>query len=151
MKIPDKLYQQIIQHMPVACVDLLVTNKQGRVLMLKRRKPPAKGQWWFPGGRVLYFEKRIDAARRKLREECGLEALNIRELGTYDVIFDGNSPECASHAITTVFHVVANDKKVRLDNQSADYAWKSVDYWLKKVKHKFLLSVLRLFDLSVNK
>ena len=145
MKIPDKIYQKVILSMPIPCVDLLVIDKLGRVLMLKRKKPPAEGQWWFPGGRVFYHELRIDAARRKLKEECGLEATSIRELGTYDVIFDCIPSNYASHGITTVFHMVVDQNDVRLDNQSTNYAWKSVDSWLKEVQHEFLLSVLKQF------
>ncbi|NQT27542.1 hypothetical protein HQ585_19465, partial [candidate division KSB1 bacterium] len=62
----------------------------------------------------------------------------------YDVIFDGNSPGYASHAITTVFHMMVNDNEVRLDNQSSNYAWKSAHDWLKEIKHEFLLSALKL-------
>lgn len=148
-KIPDKLYQKIVQSMPIACVDLLVSDKLDRVLMLKRKKPPAKGRWWFPGGRVLYRELRIDAARRKLKEECGLEANNIRELGTYDVIFEAIPLNCASHGITTVFRMIVNQNDVRLDKQSTNYAWESVDNWLKQVNHEFLLSVLGLYKIEL--
>ncbi|MBU1152824.1 NUDIX domain-containing protein [bacterium] len=110
--------------------------------MLKRNHPPAEGQWWFPGGRVFYRELRIDAAYRKLKEECGLDAITIREFGTYDLIFDNIPSDYASHGITTVFHIAVDQNNVRLDNQSSDYAWKSANDWLKEANHEFLLTVL---------
>jgi colanic acid biosynthesis protein WcaH len=148
MNIPNNLYRQIVKLMPISCVDLLVADRLGRVLMLKRNHPPAEGQWWFPGGRVFYRELRIDAARRKLKEECGLEAISIQELGTYDLVFDCIPSNYASHGITTVFHVVVDQNNMRLDNQSADYAWKLVNDWLKEVDHEFLLAILKLYTME---
>ncbi len=145
MNISEEIYKQIVRLMPIPCVDLLVTDKSGRVLMLRRMNHPAKDQWWFPGGRVLHGERRIDAARRKLKEECGGKANEIGDLGTYDLIFDSGPSDYASHAITTVFHMVVDQVDVCLDNQSTAYAWKSPVAWLKEVNHEFLLSVLRLF------
>jgi colanic acid biosynthesis protein WcaH len=37
--------------------------------MYSRNDPPARGQWWLPGGRVLKGEMMRDAALRKAREE----------------------------------------------------------------------------------
>lgn len=144
MKIENRLYQKIIRSMPIPCVDLLVTDSSGRVLMLKRSEAPAKGEWWFPGGRILYRELRIDTAKRKLREECGLRAEHFRELGTYDMILDERPSGFVSHGITTVFHAVVKKNKVRLNKESTDYAWKTVNGWMKEVKHAFLVKMLKL-------
>jgi colanic acid biosynthesis protein WcaH len=143
MRIPEALYAEIRRCMPIACVDLLVTDPRDRVLMLRRTNAPARGEWWLPGGRVCHGELRIDAARRKLREECGLDPGAIVELGTFDVIFEGDTEPGASHGISTVFHVRVGSADVRLDAQSADFAWRGVAEWLGAVRHPFLEAVLR--------
>lgn len=87
MQVSEGLYSQILQVMPIPCVDLLVVNHIGDILLLLRKNEPAAGQWWFPGGRVLFGERREDAAKRKLEEECSICATQFKEIGTYDQFF----------------------------------------------------------------
>ena len=42
------------------------------VLLIKRDKPPAFGQWSVPGGRLESGESLVDACRREVLEETGL-------------------------------------------------------------------------------
>ena len=43
------------------------------VLLARRGQEPAKGAWSLPGGAVELGEKLIDALRREIREEIGIE------------------------------------------------------------------------------
>ena len=43
------------------------------VLLAKRGQEPAKGAWSLPGGAVELGEKLIDALKREIREEIGIE------------------------------------------------------------------------------
>ena len=43
------------------------------VLLAKRGQEPAKGTWSLPGGAVEIGEKLIDALKREIREEIGIE------------------------------------------------------------------------------
>jgi ADP-ribose pyrophosphatase YjhB (NUDIX family) len=43
------------------------------VLLAKRGQEPAKGTWSLPGGAVELGEKLIDALKREIREEIGIE------------------------------------------------------------------------------
>ena len=124
MIIPEYLYAQIQQVMPIPCVDLLVSDAQGRVLLVKRKKEPAAGQWWFPGVRVHYLETRESAALRKLKEECGLESTQMVEMGTYDVILDKPDDTNPRHGITTLFRIAVNKQRdFILDAQSSAAEW----------------------------
>jgi colanic acid biosynthesis protein WcaH len=143
MFVAEELYSQILRVMPIPCVDLLVTDDAGNVLLLLRKNEPAAGQWWFPGGRVLFGEKREDAARRKLEEECGLVAAQFEEIGTFDLFFDIGQNESV-HSITTLFKVqVARESNIRLDHQSDAARWLTPDEWLECGLHPFIYKPIK--------
>jgi ADP-ribose pyrophosphatase YjhB (NUDIX family) len=151
MTIPEALYRQIVRVMPVPCVDLLVTDSKQGVLLVKRSNSPAQGQWWFPGGRVHHGETRAAAAARKLREECGLEAESLLELGSYDVILDRPDGGPASHGVTTLFQVAVRPATLRLDGQSERGEWRSVRTWAREALHPFVRGALEDFEASAGR
>lgn len=48
--------------------------RDGAVLLVKRGRPPVRGLYAFPGGKVDAGESFEEAARRELAEETGLQA-----------------------------------------------------------------------------
>jgi ADP-ribose pyrophosphatase YjhB (NUDIX family) len=44
----------------------------GRILLVKRLKAPEDGCWSLPGGRIEFFERAEEAARREALEEVGV-------------------------------------------------------------------------------
>jgi ADP-ribose pyrophosphatase YjhB (NUDIX family) len=58
---------------PAIGVSAIVFDAAGRVLLIRRGKPPAQGLWHAPGGRLEPGEGVLDACRREVREETGLE------------------------------------------------------------------------------
>ena len=142
MWIEDKLYEQIKSSVPIPCVDLVVGNTDGELLLIKRVNEPAKGHWWFPGGRVRHGELRADAAVRKLAEECQLFASEIHELGTFDVLLPLTWGGF-SHAISTVYEVkIQREPEVCLDNQSVDFRWVRFAELADLQLHPFLMKCL---------
>ncbi|HXT16693.1 MAG TPA: NUDIX hydrolase [Gemmatimonadaceae bacterium] len=144
MIIPDDLYRQIVSTMPIACVDLVVRDRAGAVLLVRRRNEPAADEWWFPGGRIHFGERRRDAAARKLAEEVGLAASDVRELGTYDVLLPLAGDPPLSHGVSTLFEVRVDDAPaVRLDPQSDDARWAAPEAWLREPLAPFVAEGIR--------
>lgn len=124
--IPAEIYRQFLNAMPVMCVDLVIRVPDGRFLLLRRANEPLKGEWWVVGGRLRHGERAVDGARRKLREETGIDvpAESLRCVGFYEDQFDRNAlaGEAAYHTVALVFEVVlAEPPRVRLDGQSDEW------------------------------
>jgi NAD+ diphosphatase len=59
----------------------VITDANGRVLLLKHRFRPGKG-WGMPGGFLEKGEQADEALRRELREEVGLELEKLKLFAT---------------------------------------------------------------------
>ncbi len=106
MLISDDVYDVIKKSFPIPCIDLIIQNSAGEVLLLKRKNEPAKNQWWFPGGRILFGETRNEAVARKIKKECGISGTVVEDLGTFDLFLTFKSTEedpVLSHGISTFF------------------------------------------------
>jgi ADP-ribose pyrophosphatase YjhB (NUDIX family) len=60
--------------------------RDGRLLLVKRRKAPEAGCWNLPGGKVDFGERVADAVRREIAEELGVEIELTRPLGVIEMI-----------------------------------------------------------------
>ena len=147
MRIDAELYDKIREVMPIPCVDLLVVDREGKILLLHRKNEPASGKWWFPGGRVLIGEKRTDAVRRKLMEECGLESHIFEDIGTFEIMFNSRSSGLI-HSITTIYKVIIESgQSICLDSQSFSASWLSPREWMDKKLDKFVADIITLVEL----
>lgn len=124
--IPADQYAQIIEVLPIMCVDVVIQNPKGEYLLVKRVNEPLKAQWWVIGGRVQKGETLEHAVIRKLKEETGLEAERIQPIGYYEDIFDSNpfGLKTKLHCVSIVFLVTFNDRQeIKLDHQSSDWKY----------------------------
>ena len=65
----------------IGCVGAVITDGQGRLLLIKRGHEPGAGLWSLPGGRVEPGETDAEALVREMREETGLAVRVGRLLG----------------------------------------------------------------------
>ncbi len=70
---------------PIAGVGAVVF-KDDYVLLVRRGKPPLSGEWSIPGGGQREDESIIDALKREIREECGIDVYIKDLVGLYEYI-----------------------------------------------------------------
>lgn len=69
---------------------LCIIYQHSRVLLGMKKRGFGAGRWNGFGGKVLKGEKIEDAARREVREEAGIEVLNLAKVGIIRFEFQGN-------------------------------------------------------------
>jgi 8-oxo-dGTP diphosphatase len=68
---------------PALTVDCVAIDGDGRVLLIRRGRPPFEGQYALPGGFVEVGETVEAACSRELEEETGIVARDLRLAGVY--------------------------------------------------------------------
>ena len=70
---------------PSLTVDIAIVTIEAnpKVLLIQRKAEPCAGKWALPGGFVDENERLIDAARRELREETGLDQLDLEQFRAF--------------------------------------------------------------------
>ncbi len=145
-KLSAKLYEQILDNMPVACIDIVVC-KNRKILLIKRNNQPEKGNWWIVGGRILKNEKLADAVKRKVKEEVGLYIENARFLYP-DEYFSEKSIFGGIGTHSTVFIYLVDAKgEIKLDSTSSEYQWVDKE-WFRKNKSELQNYVVRAIENS---
>jgi ADP-ribose pyrophosphatase YjhB (NUDIX family) len=84
--LPDPLWQQVKASVPIACVDVIVANPHGAVLLGWRVIRPYVNVWALLGGRIRMGEDLEKAARRILSTH-GLSANNFNLVGVFPIRF----------------------------------------------------------------
>ncbi len=124
--VPAELYRQFLENLPLACVDIAIVAN-GSVLLVKRKDPPARGEWWLPGGRVRKGERMRDAARRKAAEEVGVSCHVGPLLYTAETMFPDGPHGVAVHSINSCFMLYPAEAvpvpEVRLDEHHLGWKW----------------------------
>lgn len=80
----ENLLTEYPDHPRVAVGAIVI--RDGRVLLVKRSKPPGEGLWAIPGGRVELGETLQQAAEREIMEETGLTIQTKHPVYTFEVI-----------------------------------------------------------------
>jgi len=117
-------YSEIIEILPILCVDIIIKNSRDEYLLIKRANEPLKDEWWVIGGRVLKGETLRQAAERKVKEEVGLTAPNFNLTGYYEDVFEKNpfGLPTVLHSVSVVFSTsICESESVQLDGQSSEW------------------------------
>jgi len=68
-----EVFECIIKNTPLISIDLIVKNKEGKILLGKRKNRPAKGYYFVPGGRIFKNETIEQAFKNISKHELGLD------------------------------------------------------------------------------
>jgi len=82
----EGLWSQVKASVPIACVDVIVSDSRGAILLGWRRILPYVNVWALPGGRIHLREKICAAARRNLRAQ-GINAEDFFLVGVFPISF----------------------------------------------------------------
>jgi len=127
----------------------IVLNQEGKIVLVEQHG----NSWSFPKGGIESGEKPIDAARREIFEETGLQDLTfITELGSYQrysLALDGKTENQAWGLRTrTLFLFKSTSDELRTaphDQEITKAQWFSVDEAIDRLTHPidkaFLVSV----------
>lgn len=107
---------------PALTVDA-VWIRDGRVLLVRRRRPPFRGQWALPGGFVELTETVEEALVREVREETGLSARPQALVGVYS----GPDRDPRKPTTSVAFLVTGRSARLRAGDDAAEAAWVPLD------------------------
>ena len=82
--IPDEYWNMGFKYFVRLTVDAAILDKD-RICLVKRKEEPLKESWHLPGGFVRKGENLIEAVKRKVREETGLEVEVKDPVGVYEL------------------------------------------------------------------
>ncbi|MFO0013589.1 MAG: NUDIX domain-containing protein [Planctomycetota bacterium] len=107
---------------PVAAVGAIVTDEDGKVLLVRRANDPAKGKLGMPGGFIDPDESSEEALRREMLEEVGLPILSMQYLTSAPNQYLYRGIELP---VLDMFYIVeVEHRDVRtLDGEISDWIW----------------------------
>jgi colanic acid biosynthesis protein WcaH len=141
MLLSKEVFSSVVQNTPLVSIDLVIYNKEGKILLGKRVNEPAKNFWFVPGGRVFKDESLDEAFTRTTTAEIGLELKreDSEFHGLYEHFYINNvfNDAFSTHYIVLA-HKITVDDTLKLYNQHSEYKWFSQDELLNsKDVHKY--------------
>jgi colanic acid biosynthesis protein WcaH len=134
--IPQPLYNKIAKCIPIISVEALIVRGD-ELLFLRRINEPAKGEWWFPGGRIRKGESIEQTLRREVKEETGLIIIAYKLINVYSRVF----PE--RHDVTIAYLCRCKKGEVKLNDEHSECAFfKAAPEGL----HRYLVETVRDFQ-----
>jgi ADP-ribose pyrophosphatase YjhB (NUDIX family) len=104
---------------PAACA--VCVDGAGRILLTRRAWEPYAGMWDLPGGFLAEGEHPLDALRRELLEETGLEVEPAEWFGAFMTRY-GDDPG-ARHVLNLVWEVRVTGGVPRAADDVAELRW----------------------------
>ncbi|HKL36058.1 MAG TPA: NUDIX hydrolase [Salegentibacter sp.] len=100
------------------------TNKEFKVLLIKRKNEPFEGQWALPGGYIDETEDLITAAKRELKEETGVAIKTMEQVRAFGT--PGRDPRGRTISIAFVSRIF-NEEDLSAGDDAAEASWVNID------------------------
>ncbi len=105
---------------PELCVGAIAVDDE-QILLVRRGRGPAQGEWSVPGGRVERGETLAEAVVRELREETGLNGVCEGLAGWVERVGDGYH-----HVILDFYVTIIEGAEPTAGDDAAEAAWVSL-------------------------
>lgn len=105
---------------PEICVGA-IARRGDALLLIERGRGVAVGEWSVPGGRVKFGETLVEAARREVAEETGLDVVIGDVVGWVERM----TPE--HHFVIVDFAVTVVGGTLHAGDDAADAQWLAID------------------------
>ena len=102
-----------------------VVISSGRALLIRRRTPPLEGEWSIPGGMLEVGETLIEAVRRELSEETGIEVRVLDLIEVFERISLDAAGKPKYHFVIVDYLCEALSGDARAGSDATDVAWAS--------------------------
>ena len=107
-------------NLTVDAVVFFKSKASHKVLLIKRKNDPFKGQWALPGGFLEDDETLEQGAQRELEEETGIKIDNLKQVG----IFANPGRDPRGRVISIAFTKVINSEvSVKANDDATDAKW----------------------------
>lgn len=102
-------------------VALVTAGPVPKVLLIRRKHDPFAGRWALPGGFVDANERLIDAARRELKEETGLDHADLEQFHTFGD--PGRDPRGWTVSVAYLARVDAERLRPKAADDAEEVGW----------------------------
>ena len=138
MFLNKKEFISLIKNAPLISIDFCIVF-EGKLLLGKRKNPPAKNVYFVPGGRIQKNETLKSAQKRLLADEIGLTNLSclkkgIKFMGIFEHFYEDNflgQNDFNTHYIAHAYKIELNDLNQinysKVQEQHDIYKWLSIE------------------------
>ena len=135
--LPDDVYATVTKSVPIICVDLIPVRKNGggkwEIGVITRATGSQAGKVALIGGRIGYDESVIDAVRRHLTTDCGIDKFMFLSCNEVNRPFSieqyihrkdakNSTYDPTKHAISLTY-LMEIDKVPKPKNEARDFLW----------------------------
>ncbi len=111
---------------PALTCDCVIFGFDGvniKVLLIERGEEPYAGKWAFPGGFMHIDETTEECAKRELREETGLEGVEVSQFQVYSAV----ERDPRERVVTVAYYALVKLSEVRGGDDARNAKWFALD------------------------